>query len=71
MLKDYSGWYADVQDYVNAQKDAIAAGTLHPFAGPVTAQDGTVKVAEGEVMSDGDMLGFSWYVEGVDGALPK
>jgi basic membrane protein A and related proteins len=61
----------DVRDYVNAQKAAIIDGSLHPFAGPVTAQDGTVKVPAGEVMSDGDMLGFAWYVDGVDGALPK
>ncbi|MEH6567887.1 MAG: BMP family ABC transporter substrate-binding protein [Halioglobus sp.] len=61
----------DVRDYVNAQKAAIVDGTLHPFAGPVKAQDGTVKVAAGETMADGDLLGFSWYVEGVDGALPK
>jgi len=61
----------DVQDYVNAQKAAIKDGSLHPFAGPVVAQDGTVKVPVGEVMADGDMLGISWYVEGVDGALPK
>lgn len=61
----------DVRDYVNAQKTAIVNGTLHPFAGPVKAQDGTVKVPAGETMADGDLLGFSWYVEGVDGALPK
>lgn len=56
---------------MNAQKDAIVSGSLHPFAGPVTVQDGTVKIPAGEVMADGDMLGFSWYVVGVDGALPK
>ncbi|MEH6591890.1 MAG: BMP family ABC transporter substrate-binding protein [Halioglobus sp.] len=61
----------DVQDYVNTQKAALIAGTLHPFSGPVKAQDGSIKIAQGETMSDGDMLGFSWYVEGVEGALPK
>jgi simple sugar transport system substrate-binding protein len=61
----------DVRDYVDTQKAAIADGSLHPFAGPVAAQDGTIQVPAGEVMADGDLLGFSWYVEGVDGALPK
>ena len=61
----------EVRDHVTAQKEAIVAGTLHPFAGPVKAQDGSVKVPAGEVMSDKDMLGFNWYVEGVDGVLPK
>lgn len=61
----------DVRDYVNAQKAAIADGSLHPFAGPVINQAGETAVAAGEVMSDGDMLGFGWYVEGVEGELPK
>ena len=62
---------ADVRALVNAKTEAIRAGTLHPFAGPVKDQDGKVRVAAGEVMSDGDMLGFNWYVEGVVGKLPK
>lgn len=61
----------DVQDYVNAQKAAIADGSLHPFAGPVVDQSGAIKVAEGTNMADGDMLGFGWYVKGVEGELPK
>ena len=61
----------DVQDYVNAQKAAIASGDLHPFAGPVMNQAGEAVVAEGATMSDGDMLGLNWYVKGVEGELPK
>jgi len=61
----------DVQDYVNTQKQAIADGSLHPFAGPVINQAGDVVVAADSVMADGDLLGFSWYVKGVEGDLPK
>lgn len=61
----------DVQDYVNAQKQAIGDGSLHPFAGPVFNQAGEAVVAAGTTMSDGDLLGFSWYVKGVEGELPK
>jgi len=28
-------------------------------------------VAEGECLSDGDMLGMAWFVEGVEGAIPE
>ncbi len=62
---------ADIRALVAAKTEAIRAGTLHPFAGPVKDQDGKVRVAAGAVMSDGDMLGFDWYVEGVVGKLPK
>jgi len=54
-------------------KEAIAAlesGERHAFDGPVRDQSGTVRVAEGEHLSDGDLLGMDWYVEGVQGKLP-
>ena len=56
---------------VSAKAKAIGAGELHPFQGPVKDQSGKVRVAAGSVMSDEDMLGFNWYVEGVVGKLPK
>ncbi len=61
----------DVKALVEAKTAEIVAGTLHPFQGPVKDQSGAVRIAEGSVMSDGDMLAFDWYVEGVVGKLPK
>lgn len=52
-----------------AQTD-IASGKLHPFAGPVVDNEGKVRVPEGSVMQDGDLLGTSFYVKGVSGKLP-
>ena len=49
----------------------IASGKLHPFTGPIKNQQGDVVVAEGEVMDDGKLLSMDWYVEGVQGKLPK
>ncbi len=60
-----------VKAAVAEKEAAIASGKLHPFAGPVKDQEGNVKIPEGEVMSDGDLLGFDWYVEGVVGELPN
>ncbi len=61
----------DVRKLVTAKQAEIAAGRLHPFAGPVKDQAGNVKVPAGQTMSDGDLLGLDWYVEGVVGKLPK
>jgi basic membrane protein A len=62
---------ADVAAAADAVKNAIAAGELHPFAGPIANQAGELIVAEGEVMSDEDLLKMNWYVEGIQGALPQ
>ena len=61
----------EIKTVVAAREADIASGKLHPFAGPVKDQSGTIRIKEGEVMSDGDMLGMGWYVEGVIGELPK
>jgi simple sugar transport system substrate-binding protein len=62
---------ADVATLVMAKRADIAAGRLHPFQGPVKDQSGEQRVAAGETMADGDLLGLNWYVEGVEGALPQ
>ena len=60
-----------VRAVVDHAKSLIKTGKLHPFAGPIKDQSGKVKVPAGTVMSDGEMLGMKWYVEGVQGKLPK
>jgi simple sugar transport system substrate-binding protein len=52
-------------------KQDIVAGRLHPFAGPVKDQQGKVVIAEGKSATDEDILKMSYYVEGVQGSLPK
>lgn len=61
----------DVAALVKQTQDDIIAGKLHPFAGPVVAQDGKTVVPAGQVMSDGDLLSMNYYVEGVEGKLPQ
>jgi len=60
-----------VKTEAEAVRDAIAAGTYHPFTGPLNRQDGTQWLAEGEVASDADILGMDFYVEGITGDLPQ
>jgi simple sugar transport system substrate-binding protein len=52
------------------KKAAIKAGTLHPFAGPVKDQAGVVRVAPGQTISEAELWGLKWYVEGVEGKIP-
>lgn len=58
----------DVQDKVMAKKKAIIGGEK-VFVGPIKDQGGNEKVAAGQAMADGDMLGMTWFVQGVVGTI--
>lgn len=60
-----------VRAVVDHAKSLIAQGKLHPFAGPIKDQSGKTRVPVGKAMSDGEMLGMKWYVDGVQGKLPN
>lgn len=62
---------ADVRQAADAVKQSIIDGTFHPFQGPIKNQQGELVVKAGEVLSDKDLLGLNWYVEGVEGSIPK
>ncbi|HKJ05808.1 MAG TPA: BMP family ABC transporter substrate-binding protein [Geopsychrobacteraceae bacterium] len=62
---------ADVQKLVAEKTAEIKAGKLHPFAGPIKNQQGKETVAAGAVHSDGELLGMNYFVEGVQGTIPK
>ncbi len=61
----------DVVAQVVKLQDQIKAGTFHPFAGPVVDQEGKVRVAAGQSMSDADLSKMDFYVQGVASKLPK
>ena len=52
-------------------EDYIRVGLVHPFDGPITDRDGTVRVAEGETADDGMLATMDFFIEGVEGDLPK
>ncbi|HPE25633.1 BMP family ABC transporter substrate-binding protein [Albidovulum sp.] len=62
---------ADVKAEAEALRDAIAAGTYHPFTGPINKQDGSAWLADGQTAPDGDLLGMGFYVEGINGDIPQ
>ncbi|MBN3812687.1 BMP family ABC transporter substrate-binding protein [Paraburkholderia sp. Ac-20347] len=53
------------------KREAIVAGKFDPFAGPIKDQSGAIRVAAGKALSDTDLLRLNWFVEGVDGTVPK
>jgi len=61
----------EVQDLVNKTAADIGAGKFHPFTGPVRDNDGKERLAAGQVMSDDVLSKMDYYVEGVQGKLPK
>ncbi|ARO13634.1 bmp family protein [Ketogulonicigenium robustum] len=62
---------ADVKAQAEAVRDAIAAGTYHPFTGPLNKQDGSAWLAEGETAKDEDLLSMNFYVEGITAEIPS
>lgn len=56
---------------VNQVIDAISAGELHPFTGPLKDQAGELKVMDGVTMTEQELAGMNWFVEGVGATLPK
>ena len=62
---------ADVVTKVELLTKQIAAGTLHPFTGPINNQAGVEVLAAGQVMDDGALLGMNYYVAGVEGTLEQ
>jgi len=62
---------AEQRAAIDAKIAAITAGKFQPFSGPVINQDDTEVVAEGQTLSDADLLGISWLVKGIETKLPQ
>ncbi|MBW4626591.1 MAG: BMP family ABC transporter substrate-binding protein [Brasilonema octagenarum HA4186-MV1] len=61
----------DVQQLVMAKRDEFIKGAAHPFDGPVKDQNGVLRVPNGQELSDREQLAMDWYVEGIEGLIPK
>jgi basic membrane protein A len=62
---------ATAQKAISEKREAIASGKFDPFAGPIKDQSGAVKIAKGATLTDPELQRLNWFVEGVDGSLPK
>lgn len=54
---------------IDAMRQQIIAGTFSPFRGPITAQDGSVKVPAGQEMSVEAMWKMDYLVDNVRGSI--
>lgn len=59
----------DVQKKIDALKAEMVAGKFEPFTGPIKAQDGSVKVEAGKVMTVDQLFGMNYLFEGVQGSI--
>jgi simple sugar transport system substrate-binding protein len=62
---------ADVAKVFEEKKALLASGKLKPFQGPLKDQSGAVKVAAGTELPLKSLLSMNWYVQGVEGTIPK
>jgi simple sugar transport system substrate-binding protein len=53
------------------RKAGIEAGRVIPFAGPLKDNSGKQRVAAGSALTFQQLMSIDWYVEGVEGAVPK
>jgi basic membrane protein A len=70
-MAPYTNMPDDVKKLAMATEEAIRSGKLHPFQGPINDQSGKQVAAAGAHLDDGVLAGMNYYVEGVDGELPK
>ena len=62
---------ADVVALAEKARKGIIDGSVHPFQGPIKDQSGKIVVPAGKRADDGMLAGMNFYVEGVDGSIPK
>jgi basic membrane protein A len=60
-----------VQAEVLAKQKDVASGKLHPFAGPITDNEGKLVVPAGQALSDAQILSMNYLVAGVQGKVIK
>jgi simple sugar transport system substrate-binding protein len=61
----------DVARLFEEKKRAIIEGKLLPFAGPLKDSAGAMKLREGTALTHEQLMSINWYVDGVDGSVPK
>jgi basic membrane protein A len=61
---------AETQSAIEARKAELAEKSQSEFTGPISDQDGTVKIPAGEQMSNADLQTMDWFVAGIEGS-PK
>ncbi|MDD3242365.1 MAG: BMP family ABC transporter substrate-binding protein [Eubacteriales bacterium] len=70
LLDQFGPSVTDETKTLISEKEAlIKSGDWDVFTGPIKDQDGNVKIAEGQKMTDDEMENMMWFVEGVVGSV--
>ena len=67
----YTNMPEDVKKEAMEMEARLASGEMHAFDGPVKGQDGKELLKKGEHFDDKTLATMNFYVEGVQGKLPK
>ena len=62
---------ADVKAKVAATYADIRSGKFSPFTGPIINNEGKVVVSAGHTLTDVELAGVNWYVEGIKDKTPN
>jgi basic membrane protein A len=60
---------SNASEVVDEYTKKIIDGSFHVFQGEIKDQKGNVVVEKGETLTDGELLGMDWFVEGVIGKI--
>ena len=60
-----------IQDLVAEKKQALVDHKLQVFTGPIKDQSGKIILAAGKTYTDKELLSMNYFIEGVQGAVPK
>jgi basic membrane protein A and related proteins len=72
VMGPYNNMPADVKAMAMATEAAIKARTMDPFKCPVINQAGqTVECKGGDRLTDEQVFGMNFYVQGIEGQIPK
>ena len=71
VMAPFTNMDGDVAALAQKTYDDLRTGKLHAFSGPINDQSGKQVVAAGAVADDGMLAGMNFYIEGIDGELPK
>ncbi|WOI56439.1 BMP family ABC transporter substrate-binding protein [Palleronia sp. LCG004] len=61
----------DVKAQIEERLSEIASGTFNPLSGPLVDQSGETRVPDGTTMTDAEIQGMDWHVQGVTTPLPN
>lgn len=61
----------DVKKIIEETQNKIISGENKIFVGPIKDQAGAIKVEEGKTLTLEEVLSINWFVEGVQGTIPK